>query len=160
MPLAASEAVVSGAVAVSVVGVALLLTWRQWSDRSHRPESSSVDARYYQRQDRRRFKGALALALIGLGIGFGSRIDFRLDNRSRSAFLLVWLVVFLLILYLLLLSALDLLATRNYANRNRRALAEERKLALERELARLEKRRAKPEDLGNGRTTPPPSSGT
>ncbi len=141
MILAASEAMISGVVAVSVVAVALLLTWRQLSDRAHRSDSiSTADARYYCRQDRRRFKGSLALALIGLGIGFGSRIDIHLDNRSRQAFLLVWLLVLLLILYVLLLATLDLLSTRHFATRKRRALAEERQLVLQQELNRLAER--------------------
>lgn len=130
-----SIGVASTILAVVVIGIAFVLTWRQRVE-SRRPRnlSDEADARYFARQDRRRYRGAVLLALLGLGIGVGGNIDIRAGQSERIAFVVVWIVVLLLVLQTLLLAFLDLWSTRRYADRHRRKLVEERRQTLEREI--------------------------
>jgi len=143
--------IVSGVLAVGVLIVAGLLTWKQHLDRQRRPPSDDpLDARYYARQDRRRYRGAVILALVALGVGIGSRIDIRADRESRILFLIVWMAVFLLLIQLLLMAFLDLWSTRRFARRKRRQIAEERR----KELKRAEDR-ANADHAHDAHETPP-----
>ena len=140
MPRSEIGETLSAVLAVVVLLVAFGLTWRQRSDRARRPpEATESDRQYHRRQDRRRFRGAVVLALIGLGIGVGGRINVRAGRDDRLAFLLIWGAVFLLLLQLLATAFLDLWSTRRYAERKRRDLAAERRRTLE---AEIERRRA------------------
>ena len=133
--------IASTMLALGVIGIAFLLTWRQRSEsESPRTIGGELDRKYFDRQDRRRFRGAVILAIIGLGIGVGGRIDIRVGPTERIAFLVVWGVVFLLLLQLLAMAFVDLWSTRRYAERQRRLLAEERRKAMEAEVATLRDR--------------------
>ena len=131
----------STALALGVIAVAFLLTWRQRADSgAPRIIGGELDRKHFERQDRRRFRGSVILAIIGLGIGVGGRIDIRVGPTERVAFLAVWGVVFLLLLQLLAMAFVDLWTTRRYAKRQRRMLAEERRKALEAEVDTLRDR--------------------
>ncbi|WP_145276077.1 hypothetical protein [Tautonia plasticadhaerens] len=132
----------SAALALVVIGIAFLLTWRQRVEsRRHRSVEDEADRRYFARQDRRRYRGVICLAVLGLGIGVGGNIDIRAGRSERIAFVVTWGAVFLLLLQVLLLAFVDLWSTRRYADRQRRRLAEERRITLEREVAELLERR-------------------
>lgn len=132
----------SAVLALIVIGVAFLLTWRQRVEsHRHRSVEDEADRRYFARQDRRRYRGVICLALLGLGIGIGGNIDIRAGQAERIAFLAAWGAVFLLLFQVLLLAFVDLWSTRRYADRQRRRLAEERREALERDVAELLERR-------------------
>jgi hypothetical protein len=142
------HALVSPVLATTVLVVAALLAARQRAERKDRAaELDAVDRRHFARQDLRRFTGVGVMALIGLGIAWGSRIDPKGDERSKRLFLAVWLVVILLVLLLVVLAFFDLLSTRLYARRHVRALAAERRRVLE---AELKTRRASPWEGPNG----------
>lgn len=133
-----SIAAASTMLAIIVIGIAFLLTWRQRGESQRHPEPiDELDRRYFARQGRRRYRGVLVLALLGLGIGVGGNIDIRAGKTERIAFVSTWAVVFLLLLQLLLFAFLDLWSTRRYAERQRRRLADERRQILEREIAAL-----------------------
>ncbi|RUL84333.1 hypothetical protein [Tautonia sociabilis] len=140
----------STVLALFVIGVAFLLTWRQRVETSRRRElDDEADRRFFARQDRRRYRGVVLLALLGLGIGVGGNIDIRAGRGERMAFIATWLVVLLLLGQVMLLAVLDLWATRRYADRQRRRLADDRRRALERELAthrERARRRRRPTD--------------
>lgn len=125
----------SAVLAIVVVGIAFLLTWRQRVE-SNRPRdlTDPLDDRYFRRQDRRRYRGSVLLALLGLGIGVGGNIDIRAGQSERITFVAVWVTVLLLLLQILALAFLDLWSTRRFAERQRRKLAEERRKTLEREI--------------------------
>lgn len=155
MPRSETGETLSAVLAVVVLLVAFGLTWRQRSERARRPpDVSESDRRYHRRQDRRRFRGAVVLALIGLGIGVGGRINVRAGKDDRLAFLLIWGAVFLLLLQLLATAFLDLWSTRRYAERKRRDLASERRRTLEAEIER--RRTDRSEDSSRKDRKPPP----
>ena len=143
----------SAVLAAVVIGIAFLLTWRQrLESKKPRDLSDEADARYFTRQDRRRYRGAVMLALLGLGIGVGGNIDIRAGQSERIAFVAIWVAVLLLLLQVLALAFLDLWSTRRYADRQRRKLAEERRQTLEREIAAAREalRRSRPPQNGKG----------
>jgi hypothetical protein len=132
----------SAVLALAVIGVAFLLTWRQRVEARRHPEPrDDADRRHFARQDRRRYRGVVFLAMLGLGIGVGGNIDIRAGQSERIAFLVTWGAVFLLLLQVLLLAFVDLWSTRRYADRQRRRLAEERRQTLERDVSELLERR-------------------
>jgi hypothetical protein len=132
----------SAVLALVVIGIAFLLTWRQRVESRRHPEPhDDADRRYFARQDRRRYRGVIFLALLGLGIGVGGNIDIRAGQSERYTFVAVWGAVLLLLLQVLLLAFVDLWSTRRYADRQRRRLAEERRQTLERDVSELLERR-------------------
>lgn len=144
----------SAVLAIVVVGIAFLLTWRQRVE-SQRPRNLTdpLDDRYFRRQDRRRYRGAVLLALLGLGIGVGGNIDIWAGKSERVTFVVIWLAVLLLVFQILALAFLDLWSTRRFADRQRRRLAEERRKTLEREIESVRetlRRSRPPEENGKG----------
>jgi hypothetical protein len=115
--------------------VTLFLALWQWFDRRSRdPDQNDEDRDFFHRQDRRRHAGvalmvALALAIpahsLLLSVLPGNSI-LRYSPWSGLIFAVIWLVVCVLVVFLLVLALFDLLATRRYARRHRRALAHER----------------------------------
>ncbi|WP_169974248.1 hypothetical protein [Tautonia rosea] len=142
----------SAVLAVVVIGIAFVLTWRQRLE-SRRPRNlaDEADARYFARQDRRRYRGAVLLAMLGLGIGVGGNIDIRAGQSERIAFVVIWILVLLLVLQTLLLAFLDLWSTRRYADRQRRKLAEERRQTLEREIEAVQETFRRSRTHNNGK---------
>jgi hypothetical protein len=131
MGLGDGHALVSPILAATVLVVAALLSARQWAERRARASGlDAADRRHFARQDIRRFTGVSVMALVGLGIAWGSRIDPKGDGRSKRLFLAVWLVVILLVFFLVVLAFFDLLSTQLFARRRRRALAAESRRAL------------------------------
>jgi hypothetical protein len=151
MRFADGNALVSPALTAAVLAVAVLLARRQLAERRGRvQEMTAADRRHFGRQDVRRLTGSAVMALIGLGIAWGSWIDPRGDGWSKRLFLSVWLVVILLVFFLVMLALLDLLSTRLYARRQGRVLIAERREAL-----RAQSRRRPPPETGrNGLNGP------
>jgi hypothetical protein len=122
---------VSLALSLIVGAIAAALAAWQWRERKHRPDDlSGPDESHYARQDVRRLLGAATMALIAVGVGVGSRISPGARGRPSGVFVGIWLLVFALVFGLLLLSWLDILATRGYARRHRRQIAEDRQAYL------------------------------
>jgi hypothetical protein len=115
--------------------VTLFLALWQWFDRRSRdPDPDEEDRDFFDRQDRRRYVGvalmvALALAIPAHSVFFSvlpSHSMLRSSPWSGLIFAVIWLVVCVLVVFLLVLAFFDLLATRGYARRHRRALQHER----------------------------------
>lgn len=137
----------------AVLAVAAVLALRQRAERRVRAAGlTAEDRRYFARQDLRRLTGVAVLVLIGLGMTWGSQLDYRGDVPSKRLFLTVWLIVILLVLFLVGLALLDLLSTRLYARRHRRILAAERREALKAEFPQ----RSAPQDRRRGSNGQPP----
>lgn len=127
----------AGLVVSAFVGLsAALLAYRQHGERRMREEDLSVaDAEHFRSQDRRRAVGSVLMLILAIGLAVGSSLPHMAGGRSNPEFLIVWLAVFVLIVVLLGLAFVDLLATRVYARRQRKALIQER-LDVAREAAR------------------------
>ena len=124
--LSSTERISSLALSVGVFVVALLLLAWQWLERRRRPTSASADDdAYFGRRDPRRLAVSGVMLALAAGIYFGGRIPHLRDGRPNVLFVEVWGVVFALILVLLALALVDWVATRDYANRQRKAIAEE-----------------------------------
>lgn len=137
MPLAHQASAASQAMSIGIlVVVVLLLVWL-WYERRLRGlgvELSAEDATHFTRQDVRRGLVAVILGIVGLGIFADSLVEPRTAGRANPLFLLIWLSIFLLLAALPVLAAIDWLATRRYARRQIRALAQERMEILREEL--------------------------
>lgn len=133
--------------ALMVLLVAALLAWKEWSDRLERnPDLSPEDARHFGHQDLRRALGLGVMVVLAIGLVVGSRLPYKVGNKSNPQFLGVWLGVFLLILFLLMLAMVDWLAIRVFARRHRNQILRERI-----ELLKPDKRPRKIEETnGNG----------
>jgi hypothetical protein len=151
MPSPGLTHAVSLVLSLVVAAVATALMWRQAGERRSRGDDlSPADERHFQRQDGRRALGAAVMLLLAVGLSVGSRIPHKAAGHSNPLFLVAWLNVFLLIFVLLGLTLADLLATRAYARRHRRALLHER-LKMMRDEAR---RRVCRQNRGNDWTSP------
>ncbi len=121
--------------------IALFLGLWQWFDqRSRESESSDEDREFFRRQDRRRYAGVGVMVALAVAIPVHSVLLYALPENnalhtrpwSGVIFVAIWLVVCVMIVVLLTLAFFDLLATRQFARRHRRALHRERsKLMLE-----------------------------
>lgn len=127
MPPHDSTAIVSLVLALAVIAAAALLAVRQWMERQARNgDLSAEDARYFARQDARRFLGAALLVLVAIGLALGSRIPtVRANQPTRLVFVAIWSTEFLLLFVLLGLAWRDIRATGQYARRHRRAILDE-----------------------------------
>jgi hypothetical protein len=104
--------------------VALFLGLRQWFDqRSRVPDLFPDDVEFFKRQDRRRYFGVAVMVALAILLG-AIASDGLLAPESILQVILL-LVVFALIVVLLILAFLDGLATRRYARRHGRELANE-----------------------------------
>jgi hypothetical protein len=122
-----SEETASLVLSSSVVLIAVLLGWKEWSDRRGRnSDLSPEDARHFGHQDTRRALGIAVLGLLAVGLFVGSRVPPKLGNKTNPQFLGIWLGVFLLILFLLGLAMIDWLAIRVFARRHRNQILRER----------------------------------
>jgi len=111
------------ALALGVAMIAAFLGLRQWYERRGRTEPLTVeDEVYFRRQDVRRWAGVAVMLALALDVFGGSWVEPRVAGKGNPWFGVVWLVVLSLIVVMLGLAFLDLLATRKYARRHRRAL--------------------------------------
>ena len=111
----------------SILLVAGLLGWREWSDRRDRAIDLSLeDARHFGHQDTRRSMGLAVMALLSVGLVVGSRIPHRIGNKTNPQFIGIWLGIFLLIFLLLALAMIDWIALRIFARRHRDQMLRER----------------------------------
>jgi len=107
--------------------IAVFLGLRQWYERRARePDLSQADQVYFHRQDLRRALGVAVMLLLAAGLLIGSRIPFKLPGGPNPDFVAMWTGIVTLLLVLMGLALIDLLATRRYAQRKRRAMASER----------------------------------
>jgi cytochrome bd-type quinol oxidase subunit 2 len=128
---ATSGAVLAGLVLV----IASLLMLKQWHDRRGRGAGlSAADARHFARQDLRRVLGAVIMVVLAAGIAVGSQLPHRVAGRPNRWFIAIWTVLPVLILVLVGLALFDLIATRAYARRHRRALIEAHRALIARSL--------------------------
>lgn len=111
------------ALALGVAMIAAFLGLHQWYERRGRPERPSAeDDVYFRRQDIRRWAGVAVMLALALDVFGGSWVEPRIAGKGNPWFGVVWLVVLSLIVVMLALAFFDLLATRKYARRHRRAL--------------------------------------
>jgi hypothetical protein len=127
MPAAGNVASDSLWISCGVVLIAVFLGLRQFYERRSRENDlSEVDRIYFGRQDRRRYGGVAILLAIAAGLSIGSRMPTRVQGHASAAFVEVWAGVVALLVILMTLALIDLVATRGYARRKRRLIAEER----------------------------------
>ena len=120
--------------------IAGLLAWWQARDRARREDEvlSEPDALHFQRQDARRSRVSILMALLGLGLIIGTRLEPRVGGKANPLFLLTWLAVFSGVILLLMFALHDWAATRVYALRHRDAIHRQRMALLEAELKRIQ----------------------
>ena len=132
------------AVGLSVLALGLgLVISHIRSRRRHLADSTLEDRErlYFQRQFRRRMQASSLLALVGILIPLGDDL-FIPWERFQKGWAIYWLLVLLLVLWVLLLAALDWLATGAHVRMNRNAIAklERAQHELHEELERLRSR--------------------
>ena len=104
--------------------VALFLGLWQWFDQKSRvPDQFPEDREFFGRQDRRRYAGVALMALLALLLPLPTSDKIRLQHATLV--ILDLLIVCVLIVVLLVLAVVDGLATRRYARRHGRELAQE-----------------------------------
>ena len=155
----------------------LLLGLRLWWERRTRQAGlTDPDRRHFLLQDLRRAVGILLMAYLAPGIYIGSRlpplvvepkeprefgpVEFTAgaaivaaqEAHPNRRFLLIWLAVFASVALLLGLAVIDWISTRRYADRQRRAMNQER-LEILRETMR-HSRAAEDGRASDGPTTP------
>jgi hypothetical protein len=131
------SAVVFGLLLLAAAG---LFFWnlRQW--RKVRPESISKDEHdYRRRQFRRRLQSSAMLGAAGVAIFVPELLPQKITENPY--FLLYWVAVMLMVLWVVLLAAVDIWATKFYYDRLRNAYFHE-KLKLEAELRRAQTTRS------------------
>jgi len=112
---------------IGVGMIALFLGLSQWYEwRARDPDLPDIDRSHYRRQDLRRAAGVVLLFWLAIEIWAGSRIPHRIADRPNPTFLFIWLSVGIKLIILLALAMLDLVHTRRYATRLRRAMILER----------------------------------
>jgi hypothetical protein len=106
--------------------IAVYLFLRQWYEQQARDRSlAETDRTYYRRQDLRRWFGVGVLLIIAFLVLIAARLVVRPDEKSRLAFVWLWLVILGLIGVLLLLAFIDLIATSRYAKQHQKKLLHE-----------------------------------
>lgn len=135
MPAITSGAREGLVIATGVLLVSAVFAWRQWVERMNRASGlSEADRDYFRRKDRRRLLGTTILGVIGVGMFVGSLIDFRANKAAGQRFVVIWIGVALLVCISLILALIDWVATRDFAIRHRRELAEARRVLFDQEL--------------------------
>jgi hypothetical protein len=110
-----------------ILSAAVFLEIRLRIDRRRREAAPSrADTEYYARQDVRRRRGILLMALIGLACSVGFWINPRAGRDEARLVFATWVVIGALLVIMLGLALLDWAATFAYARRQRRQLAQER----------------------------------
>lgn len=126
MPVAADYQEATRGLALGVTMIAAFLGLRQWYERKAREQPDSTeDARYFRRQDVRRWLGVGVMLTLAAEVFAGSWVAPRVNGQGNPRFVAVWLVVLSLIVVMLLLAFLDWMATRSYERRQRRAIFRE-----------------------------------
>ena len=153
----------SVALASAIALCAVLLGLRLWWERRTREEDlAAPDQKHFMLQDLRRAIGIGLMALLALGVYYGSRLPTveiepmnpgaggSLDSAAGDVilpalevhpdrrFLAVWLAVFVGIVLLLVLAMIDWFSTRRYARRHRDAMSQARLDILRETLSRHE----------------------
>jgi membrane protein implicated in regulation of membrane protease activity len=127
---------------IAVASIAVALGLRQWYERRVREADLGEDDRnYFVRQDLRRVFGVVVLLILAIGVLIGSRTAPQIAGHANLQFVAIWLVEFALIFLVLALALLDWLATRRYAQRQRRSMARERDEVLRGILGRTDPQR-------------------
>jgi hypothetical protein len=152
MPRAENLATTSLLLSIGIAAIAIILGLHQWSQHGARdPNPRYPDLKYFLWQDLRRGFGVALMLILALGIFLGSRMEpmirgSEFDSKvlqalrvltgswserffamhANSRFVAVWLGVIVLVAVLLALALFDWIATRRYADRQRRSLARER----------------------------------
>ncbi len=144
MPRQELALVLSLALGGAVWLIAGLLAWWQARDRARREgeDLSEADALHFDRQDARRSRVTILMALLGLGLIVGTRLEPRVAGKANPLFLATWLAVFAGVVLLLMFALHDWAATRVYALRHRDAIHRQRMALLEAELKRIQDRHA------------------
>ena len=140
------------ALALMILGVAVLLGYREWLDRQSRPaDLAEDDLAHFQRRDRRRSWGLSILCILALGIVVGSRTPVRSGLHANPWFLGIWLSIFGLIFALLLLALLDWVDLRRYARRKKLAIGREHLPDLQAQIDRWKEQAGDDESIASGR---------
>jgi len=127
MPIADDLASTSLMMSLGITLIAAFLGLRQWYEKQARePDLADADRRYFSHQDVRRGAGVAVMLLVAAGLSIGARIEPRVNGTLNLAYLGVWLGVLGLLVVMITLAGIDWLATRQYARRHRRSIAEER----------------------------------
>jgi hypothetical protein len=166
MPMTNSLATTSLVLSITVAAIAVALGARQWSERAARePDLSSDDRKYFALQDLRRWIGVALMLVLAVGVFAGSRMEPAVPavpmeagvrqswqalagawieplvlKRANLRFVAVWTGLILLLPALLVLALFDWLATRRYAQRQRRSMARQRIEILRETLRRADTR--------------------
>jgi hypothetical protein len=152
MPTSESLATTSLVLSIAVAAIAVALGARQWSEQAAREADLPADDRkHFARQDLRRWIGVVLMLVLAVGVFAGSRmaptvstvpleagarlgwqalagpwIEPLVLRRANIRFVAVWAGLIVLIPALLVLALFDWLATRRYAQRQRRSMARQR----------------------------------
>lgn len=125
------------ALAVGVIVVALILGIRNETERLRRSgDLSEADARHFRRQDSRRRRVGILLALTGGLMITGLLMRPRTADLARL-WGVIWLAVGVVVILTTILAVIDWFAIQAYANRGRRRLVRERLEAIQAERQRL-----------------------
>ena len=125
MPLIESIPLSSWLASIGILLVALFLGLWQWFDQKSRAKDLNPDdCDFFGRQDRRRYRGVGVMLVLALLLPLLSSNG--LQQHWIRLYIFDFVVVCGLVVILLTLAFLDGLATRSYARRHIRALADER----------------------------------
>ena len=152
MPTTDSLATTSLVLSIAVAAIAVALGARQWSEQAAREtDLAADDSKHFAHQDLRRWIGVVLMLVLAVGVFAGSRmapsvptvpletgvrqgwqalagpwVEPLVFRRANLRFVAVWAGLIVLIPALLVLALFDWLATRRYAQRQRRSMARER----------------------------------
>lgn len=138
---------------------AVFLGYRQYREARHRPPALLPrDEKYFALQDLRRAIGTIVLLILSLALAVGGQMPTRINGKANLKFIQIWSGVAFLLVALLGLAALDMLATRIYARRQRQQIVDEGLAIIESELrSNVEARRRAALHQQNGHASPPSS---
>ena len=142
MPPASPGAILGLVLAAATLVAAAFLAFRQWAERRRRGGAMPVaEARYFARQDLRRWIGTVLMAALALGMIIASRLGPPRDRPAARLLVRTWIGICGLVVAVLTLALLDWVATTAYARRHRQELTRRHFAGLEAELRRHTGRR-------------------